>query len=66
MFYGDEDQNELMNLIDHNNGGEETMSNYESLLKEIEFYNQAIQDASEAKASAEQELNWILDTEYNR
>ena len=66
--YGDEDQNDLMNMIDSNKGEEETMeiSNIQKLMEEVETYKQAIQDAKDALASAEQELDETLEAEYNR
>lgn len=54
--YGDEDQNELMDLIDCEKG-EMEMSDIKKLEMEIETYRQAIQDAKDALASAEQELD---------
>lgn len=62
--YGDEDQNDLMNLIDK---GESSMeSNIKKLMNEVEIYKQAIQDAKDALASAEMELDEALDNEYNQ
>ena len=64
-FYGDEDQNELMQLI-NDYKGEGTMENnkIQELFNEVELYKQAIQDAKDALASAEQELDETLDAEY--
>lgn len=61
--YGDEDQNDLMHMID-NEKGEKNMSKIEDLLVEVETYKQAIQDAKDALASAEQELDEVLAYEY--
>ena len=62
--YGDEDQNELMNLI-NNYKGEKPMENkIQDLFNEVELYKQAIQDAKDALASAEQELDETLDAEF--
>lgn len=65
--YGDEDQNDLMELID-NYKGEVTMetTKIQELFNEVEIYKQAIQDAKDALASAEQELDETLDAEYNQ
>ena len=62
--YGDEDQNELMHLI-NNYKGEKPMENkIQDLFNEVELYKQAIQDAKDALASAEQELDETLDVEF--
>ena len=62
-IYGDEDQNELMNLI-NNYKGEKSMENkIQELFNEVELYKQAIQDAKDALASAEQELDETLDAQ---
>lgn len=65
--YGDEDQNELMKLI-NDYKGEDTMENnkIQELLNEVELYKQAIQDAKDALASAEQELDETLDAEFDQ
>ena len=39
-------------------------SNIQKLFKEVEIYKQAIEDAKDALASAEMELDEELDTEY--
>lgn len=36
----------------------------QELLEEVEVYKQAVQDAKDALASAEQELDAALDSEY--
>ncbi len=66
MSYGNEDQNELKNQ--HEKGEETTMENekIQKLFEEVEIYKQAIQDAKDALASAEQELDETLDAEYNQ
>ena len=62
-----EDQNELTNLND-NNKGEKAMKaeKIQELFKEVEVYKQAIQDAKDALASAEQELDETLDEEFDQ
>ena len=63
--YGDEDQNDAMNLIDNYKGEEEVMGNkIQDLMNEVEVYKQAIQDAKDALASAEMELDEALDMEF--
>lgn len=65
--YGDEDQNELMAQIDNYKGEDEQMeTKIQELYQEVETYKQAIQDAKDALASAEQELDETLDAEYNQ
>ena len=65
--YGDEDQNDLMMEI-NNYKGEAIMetSKIQDLFNEVEIYKQAIQDAKDALASAEQELDETLDAEYGQ
>ena len=65
--YGDEDQNELMNII-NSYRGEDNMdaTRIQELTSEVEIYKQAIQDAKDALASAEQELDETLDAEFNQ
>lgn len=62
--YGDEDQNDIMQLIDTEKG-ETEMSDIKKLEMEVETYRQAIQDAKDALASAEQELDDLLAYEYD-
>ena len=38
----------------------------QELLDEVELYKQAIRDAKDALASAEQELDEVLDAEYRK
>jgi len=66
--YGDEDQNALMNLIDNYEGEDEAMetTKIQKLMQEVDIYTQAIQDAKDALASAEMELDETLDAEYNQ
>lgn len=60
---GNDYQNEPTNL---NVEGDATMDNkIQELMKEIEIYKQAIQDAKDALASAEMELDETLDEEFN-
>ena len=55
-------ENDLTNLE-----GEKTMENkILDLMKEVEVYKQAIQDAKDALASAELELDMALDAEFNQ
>ena len=62
--YGDEDQNELMNLINNHKGEEPMETKIAELFNEVEVYKQAIQDAKDALASAEQELDETLESEF--
>lgn len=64
-IYGDEDQNNL--TIDKNKGEDETMENnkIQALMNEVEIYRQAIQDAKDALASAEMELDETLAAEFD-
>ncbi len=66
--YGSEDQNDLMELIDNEKGEEKIMENnkIQELMNEVEIYKQAIQDAKDALASAEMELDETLDMEFNQ
>ena len=65
--YGEEDQNDLTNSIDEAKGEYETMetSKIQELMNEVETYKQAIQDAKDALASAEMELDETLDAEFS-
>lgn len=62
--YGNEVQDE--NLINEY-GGETHMekSKIQQLFEEVELYKQAVQDAKDALASAEQELDETLDAEFH-
>lgn len=65
--YGDEDQNDLMEMIRTHKEGISSMEireKIEKLTSEIENYKTAQRDASDALDSAEMELNEILDEEY--
>lgn len=66
--YGNEDQNDLMNQIDSYKGEDEAMdtTKIQDLISEVETYKQAIQDAKDALASAEMELDETLETEFNQ
>ena len=65
--YGSEDQNDVMNLIDNYKGEDEAMDNkIQQLMDEVEVYKQAIQDAKDALASAEMELDETLDAEFSK
>ena len=61
---GTEDQNDLTN---NEVKGEKTMetSKIQELMNEVETYKQAIQDAKDALASAEMELDETLDAEFS-
>ena len=62
--YGNEDQNDLTNNIEK---GEKPMENkIQELMNEVEVYKQAIQDAKDALASAEMELDATLEAEFNQ
>lgn len=63
---GREDQNNLEERI--NKGESSTMenSNIQKLMEEVETYKQAIQDAKDALASAEMELDDALENEFHK
>lgn len=57
-MYGDEDQVELMNLIKNHKGENEIMENrIAEITRDIEAYEEAIENAEGALAEAERELN---------
>lgn len=65
--YGDEDQNELMHEV--NCDTEEVVVDnprINELYAEVEIYKQAVQDAKDALASAEEELDDLLAFEYEK
>lgn len=64
-IYGNEGQNNL--TIDKNKGEDEVMENnkIQALMNEVEIYRQAIQDAKDALASAEMELDETLAAEFD-
>ena len=65
--YGDEDQNDLMEMIRTHKEGISSMEISEKinqLTKEIEDYKTAQRNAGDALSSAEMELDEILDEEY--
>ena len=62
--YGDEDQNELMHMINSYKEDEQMDERIQKLMVEVDTYKQAIQDAKDALASAEQELDEVLAMEY--
>ena len=62
--YGDEDQNELMHMINSYKEDEKMDNRIQNLMVEVETYRQAIQDAKDALASAEQELDEVLAAQY--
>jgi len=64
--YGYEDQNDVMNPIDNQEGADEVMlDKIQKLMNEVEIFKQTIQDAKDALASAEMELDEALDTEFS-
>lgn len=72
--YGDEDQNDLMQMIrahKEENGlmeikSQEANKKIHELLDEIENHKTAQRNAGDALASAEMELDEILDEEYRK
>lgn len=63
---GKNDQNDSTKPINDYKGEDETMGNkIQDLMNEVEIYKQAIQDAKDALASAEMELDAALDMEFN-
>lgn len=71
--YGDEDQNDLMEMIRANKEepdmeikSQEANNKIHELLEEIDNHKTAQKNAGDALASAEMELNEILDTEYRK
>ena len=67
MYLIVEDQKNLF-TSDNQKGEDETMetNKIQELMNEVETYKQAIQDAKDALASAEQELDETLDAEFNQ
>lgn len=68
--YGDEDQNDLMQMIKQNKEdqfmeitSQETVTKVNNLLEEIENHKTALSNAEDALNSAEMELNGVLDEE---
>lgn len=61
---GTEAQDTLHFINTRKEEGETAMNNIERLTVEVETYRQAIQDAKDALASAEQELEEVLAYEY--
>ena len=58
-------QNDLTNNIERGENG--SMENkIQELINEVEVYKQAIQDAKDALASAEMELDATLDAAFNQ
>lgn len=71
--YGDEDQNDLMQMIRAHKEepfmeitSQEANVKIHELMDEIENHKTAQRNAGDALASAEMELNEILDTEYRK
>lgn len=67
IIYGDEDQNDLMNMI-NNYKGEEVMEDnrIKEIASDIEKYKEAIENAEGALAEAERELDEELNRCYNK
>ena len=61
MIVSDDGSNYQVNLTIE---GEKAMNKIQELMNEVEIYKQAIQDAKDALASAEMELDETLDAEY--
>ena len=62
---GKNDQNDSTKPINDYKGEDETMGNkIQDLMNEVEIYKQAIQDAEDALASAEMELEETLAAEF--
>ena len=66
IIYGDEDQNDLMNMIKNYKGEDETMENnrIKEIATDIEKYKEAIENAEGALAEAERELTAELERNY--
>lgn len=72
--YGDEDQNDLMEMINTHKEEDQFMeiksqeanAKIKELLEEIDNHETAKRNAGDALASAEMELNEILDEEYRK
>ena len=71
--YGDEDQNDLMEMIRTNKEdqfmeikSQEANNKIHELMEEIENHKTAQRNAGDALASAEMELDEILDEEYRK
>lgn len=63
IIYGDEDQNDLMNMIKNYKGEDEEMeeARVQKILDDIKAYREAIDNAEGALAEAERELIEELD-----
>ena len=63
-MYGDEDQNDLMNLIKNHKGEDDMEENrVKKILEDINAYQEAIENAEGALAEAERELVEVLDSQ---
>lgn len=63
-MYGDEDQNDLMNLIKNHKGEDDMEENrVKKILEDINAYQEAINNAEGALAEAERELVEVLDSQ---
>lgn len=64
--YGDETRKEVKKPIDtfEKENGSMEMNRIEDLMVDVETYKQAVQDARDALASAEQELDEALDMAF--
>lgn len=67
VIYGDETQNDLMNIIKNYKGEEENMEDnrIKEIATDIEKYKEAIENAEGALAEAERELTAELERCYN-
>ena len=65
-IYGNEEQNDLMNLIDEHKEDDsmEVNTKIMQLEADIDAYKQALEDARNALATAEMELNAALEAEF--
>ena len=65
-IYGNEEQNDLMNLIDEHKEDDDMEVNTKivQLEADIDAYKQALEDARNALATAEMELNAALEAEF--
>jgi len=62
------EENNLKTQINIQEGEDKPMGNekIKSLMHEVEVYKQAVQDAEDALASAEMELDELLEQEFNQ
>ena len=66
IYYGDEDQNDLMNMIKNYKGEEDMEENrIQQIQNDINAYREAIANAEGALEAAEQELTEELESRYS-